>query len=221
MANYLIVNSNLEILKKLLENKVKQINNNVKIDTYSNPDIHFCLKADDSSFIGIDDIKAILKNLRVKPFQLTQKTLVILPINSLTKEAQNSLLKDLEDDSLNVNFIMGADNLEGVLPTIISRSKIEYSKEEYEVPTNNREAKSFLYKYKLLDSGSSLAEKYNLIQKEKAINKSLAYEIIGSIGGKDYALIQRCSDYLNANISPKQVLIYFFCKMVQKMTQNV
>lgn len=77
---------------------------------------------EDKKFIGIDAIRELKINLRLKS---AKKRVVIIPhANLLTIEAQNSLLKILEEPPVNVHFLLAVPNLEDVLETISSRTLI-------------------------------------------------------------------------------------------------
>lgn len=71
--------------------------------------------------IGIEDIKRIQKKLFLKPLKSKQKAVIIEDASLLTPEAQNALLKVLEEPPAQTIIILGADSKESLLPTILSR----------------------------------------------------------------------------------------------------
>ena len=74
-----------------------------------------------SQSIGIEDIKRIQKKLFLKPLKSKQKAVIIEDASLLTTEAQNALLKVLEEPPAQTIILLGADTKESLLPTILSR----------------------------------------------------------------------------------------------------
>jgi DNA polymerase III subunit delta' len=77
-----------------------------------------------SQTIGIEDIKAIQEKLFLKPIKSKSKFIVIEDAQLLTPEAQNALLKVLEEPPANTNIILGTETTEALLQTIQSRCQI-------------------------------------------------------------------------------------------------
>ncbi|MCK9369034.1 hypothetical protein M0R04_03675 [Candidatus Dojkabacteria bacterium] len=94
------------------------------------PDIHL-LKTDENS-IGIDDVKKLQKEMVYQPFEEEYQIAIISDCFKLTEEAQNSLLKTLEEQSNTTIYILMLDNERNILPTILSRGVKHYVKEKGE-----------------------------------------------------------------------------------------
>jgi replication-associated recombination protein RarA len=77
---------------------------------------------EDKKHIGIDQIKLIISILRTK--QPRRLFIIIENCDKITPEAQNALLKILEEPPNNVSFILTTARLNGVLTTIRSRLTI-------------------------------------------------------------------------------------------------
>lgn len=140
---YILVSKNREDLKALLLEKIKELLR-VEINSEnipSNPDIHILDKPQDNS-IGIEDIKDFIKKMRYKPFQEITQLAIIIDSQKMTTQAQNSLLKTLEDSSKYATYILCVDNAKNLLPTVISRAQVIYVKnkskhsKEFEVGEN-------------------------------------------------------------------------------------
>lgn len=94
----------------------------------------FCLKNNidklDIGFIesekavGIAQIREFQKKIFLKPFKSKQKAVILSAQNAITTEAQNALLKVLEEPPENTIVLLICESSEGFLPTIISRCKI-------------------------------------------------------------------------------------------------
>jgi hypothetical protein len=74
--------------------------------------------------IGIEEIKNMQKKLFFKPIRSRTKAVILEDAQLLTTEAQNALLKSLEEPPDNTIIILSTDSREPLLPTIISRCQI-------------------------------------------------------------------------------------------------
>ena len=74
--------------------------------------------------IGIKEIKTAIKHLSTKPFGQTQKSVIILNGNQISPDAQNALLKTLEEPPGESIILIGLDSETKLLPTIRSRCLI-------------------------------------------------------------------------------------------------
>lgn len=74
--------------------------------------------------IGIESIKNVQKKLLFKPLKSKDKLVIIEDAQLLTPEAQNALLKSLEEPPEHTFIILAADSQEAFLPTIRSRCQI-------------------------------------------------------------------------------------------------
>ncbi len=71
--------------------------------------------------IGIDTIRKIIPQLVLKPIASDVSVLVIRAADSMTIEAQNALLKTLEEPPRSVKILIESSTPDALLPTIISR----------------------------------------------------------------------------------------------------
>ena len=74
--------------------------------------------------VGIGDIRGIAKKIYLKPIKSETKAIILKTYNGITIEAQNALLKILEEPPDNTIIILMVPSLEQILPTILSRCKI-------------------------------------------------------------------------------------------------
>ena len=72
----------------------------------------------------IDEVREIKESLWLAPNESEQKVYVLLNIENMTQEAQNALLKSLEEPPAHARFILTCDNRRSLLDTIISRSTV-------------------------------------------------------------------------------------------------
>ena len=83
--------------------------------------IHY--KPSKASF-GVDDVRNIIDEVNKKPFEGDNKVIIIHDGNKLTIQAQNALLKTIEEPPKGVYIIILCENLELILDTIKSRCEI-------------------------------------------------------------------------------------------------
>lgn len=89
----------------------------------THPDVIFLKKQKDKKTLGIDEIREqIIKQVYVKPFIASRKFFVIEEGDDLTQEAQNGLLKVLEEPPSYVTFIIHVTKKSMLLDTVLSRS---------------------------------------------------------------------------------------------------
>jgi DNA polymerase-3 subunit delta' len=83
-------------------------------------------KASDKQEIPIDSVRSLLKNITLKTVGTAQirRVVVIEEANLLSEEAQNALLKTLEEPASDTVFILTAPSVRSVLPTIVSRVRL-------------------------------------------------------------------------------------------------
>jgi len=110
--------------------------------------------------LGIEQAKKIRSHLSTKPFSATGKIIIIEEGSLLTTQAQNALLKTLEELPSQAQFIIGSSSDEVFLPTVLSRCQIEYLKGGKSLANNLKTEVE-----KLLDQ--SLEEKFAFVEKTK------------------------------------------------------
>lgn len=115
MNSKIIVSENLE---DLIENTNRLLQDQQL--TNPHPDLLYL----DQEKLGVVETKQIRQFLSVKPFSAKGRGVVILNAQNLTPDAQNSLLKTLEEPPLQSLIILGVDNESSLLPTVLSRCEI-------------------------------------------------------------------------------------------------
>lgn len=104
------------LISKLWEREIKDS----EIFDGNNPDVHI-VDGSDRNSIGIEDIKELQKEMVFSPFKEQKQIAYILDANKLTTQAQNSLLKTLEESSDSTVYILIAEIEKSLLPTVLSR----------------------------------------------------------------------------------------------------
>ena len=76
------------------------------------------------AYFGVDEVRDIIEEVSKKPFEGDRKVIIIHEGNKLTIQAQNALLKTIEEPPIGVHIIILCESLELILDTIKSRCEI-------------------------------------------------------------------------------------------------
>jgi DNA polymerase III delta prime subunit len=108
--------------------------------------------------IGIDDVKNMQKKIFLKPIKSKEKAVIIEDAQLLTTEAQNALLKVLEEPPANTLLFLGSESKEALLPTILSRCSIVALDQAAYVVTEEEKEKlnAFIKQLPILTTGDKL-----------------------------------------------------------------
>jgi len=88
--------------------------------SHNHPDIKYITH--EKASISVDDIRGQLNNdITIKPYSSNYKIYIIPDANKMTEQAQNSLLKTIEEPPGYAVIILITDNTDSLLPTIQSR----------------------------------------------------------------------------------------------------
>mgnify|MGYP001136302516 CR=1 FL=1 len=89
--------------------------------SYNQPDIVY-ISHEKPNSIGVEDIRAQINNdIGIKPYSSPRKIYIMNEGEKMTPQAQNALLKTLEEPPEYAVILILTDNVEALLPTIISR----------------------------------------------------------------------------------------------------
>ena len=71
--------------------------------------------------LGIEDIRAMRADVRIRPYSSAHKVYILQYADKMTPQAQNALLKTLEEPPEYAVVLLLAQGVEGFLPTVTSR----------------------------------------------------------------------------------------------------
>lgn len=116
-------------------------------DTKNHPDI-IHVRATKKTGIGVDDIRELInKDVGIKPYMFKEKIYILHEAEKMTVQAQNALLKTIEEPPSYVRFILLAKGVHQFLPTILSRCvRIKLKPQSDEVIRNYLENRLFIAK---------------------------------------------------------------------------
>lgn len=93
----------------------------------TNPDIVY-ITTEDKKSIGVDAVREMSKDVYIKPFSAEKKVYIIEDGMALTDEAQNAMLKILEEPPEYAVFIIITTSSAKLLPTVLSRcTKVRFT----------------------------------------------------------------------------------------------
>lgn len=85
--------------------------------------VHWTVEKNKAS-IGVGAIRELIQEINKKPYEVDRKVIVIHQGDKMTAQAQNALLKTIEEPPKNVFMFILCENLESILDTIKSRCQI-------------------------------------------------------------------------------------------------
>lgn len=93
-------------------------------DSSNHPDVIY-VKTQNKKSIGIEDIRQQVINIvQIKPYKYKYKIFIIENADTMTTQAQNSILKTIEEPPSYAVFLLLSNKISSFLPTIISRCVI-------------------------------------------------------------------------------------------------
>jgi hypothetical protein len=112
-----------------LNQRIKQINDILERDLEftnltGNVDLLEVAPEDGKRTTGVAQIRQMVKYINQKPFNHVCKAVIIPNSESMTVEAQNALLKTLEETPSYATIILSAPTKKSILPTVISRCQL-------------------------------------------------------------------------------------------------
>lgn len=135
MTSYIVVSTD----KKKRASYAKQFQAEQKIDEFDCV-IMSAESSKNQQSIGIEDIKDLRLKSFLKPVNSLYKLVIIEDSHMLTTEAQNALLKILEEPPANTFILLGTDSIDTLLPTVISRCQtVSLKSDSFEITQAERE----------------------------------------------------------------------------------
>lgn len=168
---------------------VQQFLHKQKIDTEGNPDYSEVVH----DIFSIDDARELTRIQGIRPTEESKKKIFVITLNNITVEAQNALLKLIEEPAVYTVFFLVVPSAHILLPTVKSRMVRLDLGGQNEVRGDIEEAKKFLSLSlaKRMEYAKSLVE---AVSKEKKTKQDIIdflsglelviYEKKGAIKGK-------------------------------------
>lgn len=121
---YLFVCEDETLRKEFCKFFIKKIlNNSAQVEALSHPDLSVITG---EKQIGVKEISELLSSVYYAPIEAQYKVYFIDDFSLVNEQAQNKLLKTIENPPRSVIFILGASSDSLCLPTIISRVEVNH-----------------------------------------------------------------------------------------------
>ncbi|MER3455680.1 MAG: DNA polymerase III subunit delta' [candidate division GAL15 bacterium] len=95
-----------------------------KVSGGVHPDVRWVRPLEGKTAIGIDQVREVRREAAYGPHEGRWKVFVFCPADSMLAEAQNSLLKVLEEPPERVVFVLIVESAHALLPTVVSRCQM-------------------------------------------------------------------------------------------------
>jgi DNA polymerase III delta prime subunit len=128
-----------------------------RIDRRIHPDVHFVEVSGDKKLIAVEQIREIVSEATLRPYEGRGKVFIIDPADALSVSGSNSLLKTLEEPARDTTFVLLTRTPDLLLPTIRSRSQPVYVGDTARTLTGPREAMRVRQVALLEEGGEDLA----------------------------------------------------------------
>lgn len=127
--------------------------------------------------MGVDDIRTQVNNdIGIKPYSSQYKIYIIDDADKMTEQAQNAILKTIEEPPSYAVIMLLVSNINKLLPTILSRCVTLNLK-----PVSERKIEEFLMQeYQVPDYNAQISAKFSQGNVGKAIRYSNSQEFIES-----------------------------------------
>ncbi|MBI4036020.1 hypothetical protein HY383_03645 [Candidatus Daviesbacteria bacterium] len=144
------IDKRAEEIKKILASHIGSGNVN-------HPDVLYFEK---DTKLGIAESRKIIDHFSLKPYSAKGRVAVLEQAEDLTLDAQNALLKTLEELPTEAVFILGAASEDNLLPTILSRCQIiKVHSSQFTVHSYNKDIEKLLQ--------TTIEERFEYIEKLK------------------------------------------------------
>lgn len=161
------------------------------------------------SKLGIEQARKIKDHLNFKPIQAKGKVVIVEDASSLTLDAQNALLKTLEEPPESTSVVLGVRSEQDLLPTVLSRCQLVRIKDRVRV--DNELGQDI---EKLINS--SIAERFGYVEKLKDKQEFLKALVLyfhqklpDNPDLKDYLdELSQAEEWAGANVNIRAILEY-------------
>ncbi|MEI8067754.1 MAG: AAA family ATPase [Candidatus Shapirobacteria bacterium] len=191
----LIISTKSELINQKIDEICQSLGH---IFNENNPDL---LKINFQTGFGIDVIRTLKKFLSQKAFSHQSKIIVIEEAHNLATEAQNALLKVLEEPGDNNYLIITTNKASSLLPTIISRCHTIKINSEKEISSA---------KFLTIDDELSKEEILPALEDQLKLYQA---ELIKNPDQKTVQTIEKiikAIQMIKSNVDPKSALDYIF-----------
>lgn len=176
------------------------------------PDV---LYFEDGVKLGVLEIKKIREYLSLKPYNAPGRAIIIESAQILTRDAQNALLKTLEEPPAKAIILLGADSENNFLATVLSRCEIIY------LDSEENESKGLAIIKELFDK--SIDERLQFIEKledKEIFLKSLAVYFKNQLASREGLRFSKkiieAEKWQKSNVNLRAILEYLMLELPER-----
>ena len=96
-----------------------------KISRHNHPDFHLLEPSEGKRWIRIEQVRGLQADMSLRPFESNRRVVLVDGAENMNIAAQNAFLKTLEEPPPGTLIVMVAPGVHRLLPTIVSRCRIE------------------------------------------------------------------------------------------------
>lgn len=186
-------------------------------------------RAEDKELIGISQVRDFIRQMILSPMTSGHRVGVISNAHLLTTEAQNALLKIIEEPPKHALFILGSHSPDALLPTVVSRCHIVHISNQSQTSTEDQLAPAEQVETLMASSPSVILGTVQAIVSDRSATKLwttaaihttrdlLLAELQGNkdprrldLLGKTIRALEQARKELSANVTPRLVLEHAF-----------
>lgn len=205
----------------------------IEFNTSNNPDFS-CIYPEGNN-IKVEQIRNLQKKIQEKPIISDKKVYIIDDADTMTKEAQNCLLKTLEEPPVYATIILIGSNENGFLTTIKSRCIILNFK-----PISNKEMKEYFKNNLHIEENEEMLEVFEgsigkaIKLKDKKNDYEKITKLIENLNKQDILSLYRLAeplykskdeifeilDYINILLLKRAKKIYYYAKCINTVERT-
>lgn len=166
--------------------------------------------------LGVESTKQIREFLKLKPYQSDTRVVFILNAHNFTQDAQNSLLKTLEEPPQSTLIVLGGNTADAFLPTVKSRCQIiTLDKKAQPIEDKLDEIKNLL----AMDTQERFKYIEKLEEKDQFLDILISYFRTKFLNNPSLLptmkIFQQASEWKEANGNIRAILEYLMLKLPQ------
>lgn len=192
-----------------INESINSLLQNIELDQKLNSeDIYYVKPLEEKNSIGIEQTKTLQEWSNSKPYYSKNKAGIIYQADKLTEQAQNAILKLLEEPSKSNNFILVTSNYRNLISTITSRCQLildpRIDKDEIDISEFTKSDQ--LGRLNFINSVVNNDNKnIFLLSLQKFYRKKLKE---GKDTRKNINIVNQTQKYISSNVSLKNSMLY-------------
>lgn len=196
MQTFLIYSS----LKSFIDKEIAKIAKDLQVSPVNLIDVT------PEKSIGIAEVRKISQTITLKPYAGGSRLIIIRDMEKATTEAGNAMLKILEEPPKDNIIILTTNNLNKLLPTIVSRCQVISNKKSELISFDSQNSKSLLLSILSASPGGRI-----LLSQKLAASREEAIQLLGNLVLTLEELLHQPDDNIGLTLSETADLLSKVC----------